>query len=130
MGVARAAFKPMCQRSRPPGRESAQGDAGQCRIWLNDAQQEIDRLRRGVDHADFGAGAATRPIPGGSKSCESDLGASSTAAPTIYRRRSYAVAAVGDVSMLHPSEGARTQARAVISVPMVTNLGGVMDVLT
>lgn len=107
----------VCHRPR-----EAMADAGQCRIWLNEAQREIDRLRSGLadrvvrDTVQIGDAFCKEPEPE-SKAVESAT-------------RSYAPPALGDVSEYEP---VRLPPPPPVMQEMqrfhITSVGSLLDVL-
>ena len=116
-----------CQASCSAGR-----DDRQCRIWLNEARREIDRLRQGLDTPPAercdAVHLSNQPPPA------EQAGGDAPAADGFRRcpsRRLYAPPALGDVSAMTASlpPAPPPAPTPLASYLHVTNLGTLLDLL-
>ena len=131
LAAVRSAVKPHRHPFRPcppPCCKSQPCDRGGCRILLNEARREIDRLRRQIDRLDLCS--PLQPSRGGNKDSESmACKLSADLASPFQRRRTYAVAAVGDIRNVQQPLATTRESPHANRVPNVTNLGTCLDVL-
>ena len=131
LSAVQSALKPHAHANPPPPAACCNDkpcDEGNRRIRLDEAQREIDRLRRQVDRVDLCSTATTtsyaRPADG-----DPPRGLSADLASPTQRRRSYAVTAVGDIRDVVRISPLMVQSPHVNHVATVTNLGTRLDVL-
>ena len=103
----------------PSGRRRIGCDPRQCRILLNDARRQIDRLRRGIDHI----GKPDRRAV-----VEVQLPEHEPPATSPPPRKAYAVDPVGKPNVPRPAPPPEPGAM-IVSGLRVTNVGTLLDTL-